>query len=94
MVRRLLVYSPRFLRESGYTITVLLEQDLAAIKKAANERKDKSFKKERQGWTVPSSDYPRLWRLAAGMDFTQLPHPTRWNYSTEKRGKKNYEINI
>lgn len=44
---------PDFLRESGYTITVLLEQDLADIKKAANERKDKSFKKERQRWTVP-----------------------------------------
>jgi CRISPR-associated endonuclease/helicase Cas3 len=41
------------LRDKGYTVTVLLQQDIAAIKQAANQRKDKSFMKEAQGWSVP-----------------------------------------
>ncbi|GAB1540971.1 CRISPR-associated helicase/endonuclease Cas3 [Scytonema sp. NUACC21] len=44
---------PDFLREAGYTITVLLQQDLGAIREAANQRKDKSFLREAQGWSVP-----------------------------------------
>jgi CRISPR-associated endonuclease/helicase Cas3 len=38
------------LREAGYTATVLLQQDIADIKKAA---KNQSFMKEAQGWSVP-----------------------------------------
>ncbi len=44
---------PDFLRTKGYTITVLLEQDLADINEAKNLRPDKSFMHEAQGWTVP-----------------------------------------
>lgn len=53
-----------FLRDAGYTITVLLEQDIAKIKYAANKRKDKSFMKEAQRWSVPiriMSEF-RTWR--------------------------------
>lgn len=44
---------PDFLREGGYTITVLLQQDLGDIREAANQRKDKSFLREAQRWSVP-----------------------------------------
>jgi CRISPR-associated endonuclease/helicase Cas3 len=44
---------PDGLREAGYTATVLLQQDIADIKKAANQRKDRSFMREAQGWSVP-----------------------------------------
>jgi len=42
-----------FLREGGYTMTVLLEQDLAMVRQRANERPDCSFMAEAQGWSVP-----------------------------------------
>lgn len=41
------------LREGSATVTVLLEQDLAEIRLAANQRKDRSFMREAQGWAVP-----------------------------------------
>lgn len=44
---------PDFLRKGGSTITVLLKQDLEAIREAANQRKDKSFIREAQRWSVP-----------------------------------------
>ncbi len=44
---------PDFLRQPGYTITVLLQDDLASIKDAASKRPDKSFMREAQGWSVP-----------------------------------------
>lgn len=78
---------PDFLRESGYTITVLLEQDLADIKKAANERKDKSFKKERQGWTVPVRIIPGFenWRRNG---FYPVAPSDKVEYSTETGAKE------
>jgi CRISPR-associated endonuclease/helicase Cas3 len=78
---------PDFLRKSGYTITVLLEQDLADIKKAANERKDKSFKKERQGWTVPVRIIPGFedWRRNG---FYPVAPPDKVEYSTETGAKE------
>jgi CRISPR-associated endonuclease/helicase Cas3 len=55
---------PGFLRDAGYTITVLLEQDIAKIKDAANQRQDKSFMKAAQRWSVPIQIMPgfRSWR--------------------------------
>lgn len=55
---------PGFLREAGYTITVLLEEDLADIRQAANQHKDKSFMKEAQRWSVPVRIVPGFqeWR--------------------------------
>jgi CRISPR-associated endonuclease/helicase Cas3 len=44
---------PDGLREAGYTATVLLQQDIDDIKKAAIQRQDKSFMREAQGWSVP-----------------------------------------
>jgi CRISPR-associated endonuclease/helicase Cas3 len=44
---------PGILRQGGSTITVLLEQDLSAIRDAANQRKDKSFMREAVAWAVP-----------------------------------------
>ncbi|MFE1743954.1 CRISPR-associated helicase Cas3' [Coleofasciculus sp. H7-2] len=44
---------PDALRQAGGTVTVLLQQDLGAIGEAANQREDKSFMREAQGWTVP-----------------------------------------
>ncbi len=44
---------PDFLRAGGYTITVLLEQDIADIKKAAQENPKTSFMNEAQKWSVP-----------------------------------------
>lgn len=44
---------PDFLRLGGGTVTVLLEQDLGIIREAANQRKDKSFLREAQRWSVP-----------------------------------------
>ena len=78
---------PDFLRESGYTITVLLEQDLAAIKKAANERKDKSFKKERQGWTVPIRIIPGFEKWQPNGFYPVAP-PDKVEYSTETGAKE------
>lgn len=43
---------PGFLREAGYTITVLLEQDKADIRQSADQH-GRSFKKEAQRWSVP-----------------------------------------
>ncbi|MGD2180935.1 CRISPR-associated helicase Cas3' [Lusitaniella coriacea] len=43
---------PEPARKEGYTVTVLLEQDIAEIKKKAMLRLDKSFMKEAQGWSV------------------------------------------
>jgi CRISPR-associated endonuclease/helicase Cas3 len=43
---------PGALREAGYTITVLLEQDIPVIKKEAR-KKGNSFGAEAQGWSVP-----------------------------------------
>ena len=43
---------PDFLRKGGYTITVLLQEDLGAIRQHANEN-DKTFMKAAQGWSVP-----------------------------------------
>lgn len=43
---------PGFLREAGYTIAVLLEQDKAAIQQSANEH-NRKFLKEAQRWSVP-----------------------------------------
>ena len=42
-----------FLREAGYTITVLLEEDLAAIVEAKEQRPDKSYMKAAQAFSVP-----------------------------------------
>lgn len=44
---------PGFLREAGYTITVLLEEDLAAIAEAKERRLDKSYMKAAQAFSVP-----------------------------------------
>lgn len=44
---------PGFLREAGYTITVLLEDDLKTINQEKEKRKDKSFMKTAQAFTVP-----------------------------------------
>ncbi|BAZ16465.1 hypothetical protein NIES4071_83420 [Calothrix sp. NIES-4071] len=44
---------PDFLRQPGYTVTVLLQDDLTSIKDAALLRSDKSFMREAQGWSVP-----------------------------------------
>lgn len=44
---------PGFLREAGYTITVLLEEDLAAIAEAKDKRPDKSYMKAAQAFSVP-----------------------------------------
>lgn len=52
---------PDFLREGGSTITVLLEQDLANIRDAANQRKDKSFMREAQRWSVPIHIHKNLY---------------------------------
>ncbi|MBE9125500.1 MULTISPECIES: hypothetical protein [unclassified Coleofasciculus] len=78
---------PDFLRESGYTITVLLKEDLADIKKAANERPDKSFKKERQGWTVPIRIIPgfQQWRTNG---FYPVAPPDKVEYSAETGAKE------
>lgn len=43
---------PGFLREAGYTITVLLEDDLGAIAEA-KEHNNKTYMKEAQAWSVP-----------------------------------------
>ncbi len=43
---------PSFLREVGYTITVLLEQDKANIRQSADQH-SRSFMKEAQRWSVP-----------------------------------------
>lgn len=46
---------PDFLREGGYTITVLLKEDLdlGAIAKAKDQRQDKSYMKAAQAFSVP-----------------------------------------
>lgn len=41
------------LRKGGYTITVLLKEDLSKIKDRAKKRQPPSFMKEAQGWSVP-----------------------------------------
>lgn len=54
-----------FLREGGYTMTVLLEQDLATLKQEANQRHC-SFLKAAQRWSVPiriQSGYQRWKRI-------------------------------
>ena len=77
---------PNFLREPGYTITVLLEEDLANIKNAANQRHDQSFKKERQRWTIPI-------RIIAGFDkwrrngYYPIAPPDQVEYSSETGAK-------
>ncbi|MEW6496222.1 MAG: CRISPR-associated helicase Cas3' [Cyanobacteriota bacterium] len=44
---------PGFLREAGYTITVLLEEDLGAIAEAKEQREDKLYMKAAQAFSVP-----------------------------------------
>jgi CRISPR-associated endonuclease/helicase Cas3 len=48
---------PDMLRDGSGTVTVLLQEDIAKIKKAAelkkSQRKDWSFMREAQGWSVP-----------------------------------------
>ena len=106
---------PGFLREAGYTITVLLEEDVAEIRKAANvsaaqvmffafylalqggfhkiasllmqdypanQRKDKSFIKEAQRWSVPVRIVPGFqeWRR---IGFYPVAPPDRVSYTEE-----------
>jgi len=77
---------PNFLREPGYTITVLLEEDLANIKNAANQRHDQSFKKERQRWTIPIRIIPgfKEWRRNG---FYPVAPPDKVEYSSETGAK-------
>lgn len=49
-----------YLRDEGYTVTVLLQEDIKLIKDAANQRSDKSFMKEAQRWSVPIRIPPDL----------------------------------
>lgn len=77
---------PNFLREPGYTITVLLEEDLANIKNAANQRHDQSFKKERQRWTIPIRIISgfKEWRRNG---FYPVAPPDQVEYSSETGAK-------
>lgn len=77
---------PNFLREPGYTITVLLAADLADIKNAANQRHDQSFKKERQRWTIPIRIIPgfKEWRRNG---FYPVAPPDQVEYSSETGAK-------
>lgn len=77
---------PNFLREPGYTITVLLEEDLANIKNAANQRHDQSFRKERQRWTIPIRIIPgfKEWRRNG---FYPVAPPDQVEYSSETGAK-------
>ncbi|HBB35852.1 MAG TPA: CRISPR-associated helicase Cas3' [Cyanobacteria bacterium UBA8803] len=44
---------PNLLRQGGYTIAVLLEEDLGAIAEAKEQRRDKSYMKAAQAFSVP-----------------------------------------
>ncbi|NEP03094.1 MAG: CRISPR-associated helicase Cas3' [Symploca sp. SIO2E9] len=44
---------PDFLRKGGYTITALLEEDLAKIRYSAGKKSNTSFIQEAQRWSVP-----------------------------------------
>jgi CRISPR-associated endonuclease/helicase Cas3 len=44
---------PDFLREGGYTITVLLQKDLATIREQADQKPNTTFMQEAQRWSVP-----------------------------------------
>ena len=72
---------PGFLREAGYTITVLLEQDKAAIRQSADNHK-KSFTKEAQRWSVPIRIIKgfQQWKR---IGFYPVAPPTEIRYSEE-----------
>lgn len=71
------------LREPGYTITVLLEQDLGEIRKAADKRKDKSFMKEAQRWSVPIRIMDMDFQEWRRIGFYPVAPPDKITYSQE-----------
>ncbi|MDY6784754.1 MAG: CRISPR-associated helicase Cas3' [Cyanobacteriota bacterium] len=70
------------LRKAGYTATVLLQQDIAEIKKRASQRRDKSFMKEAQGWSV-SVRIPKNFYEWKPMKFYRVAPSDEICYSSE-----------